>query len=803
MSRGPHGNPYRLVRAVCWLAVFTSVIVFRCAAVPAETTADAAPSDMGLSWIGIDGRYRPGHWTAIRPQPFTASDRVDVPSSSKEMSSSTEDGEQAPWLLQTTDGDGMPVVYRQPRRLADGEAEAGECGYVIPGSEGAPLFIRQGDRLLVRTRFPEFGPPADGPAAVPEGMSWILVFGRPLGVETIGANELLDRKASVAVTTVDAAVMLPDRSVGLTGVDQVMITPSGREVLRALTPLQQRALTDWVFSGGQVLLSLGPDAASMLEELDWLADWLPEEVAGAGTVRLDPAGLETFTSSQTRLDAFESIQLPLTGRAGSTGRALIAGRTTRRVQAVLAARYPVGLGNVTVVAADLEADQFEQWPERLDLIRRIGGKHFRGERTEIGNKVRISGYSDLAGQTRRMLDQFDVKRTFSFAFIAVVIVGWIGLVAPLDYLFVRHIVGRPLLGWLTFPVIAVVISVVFVAAASPRPTEPSIAAEAASKGPDDSLLRTNSIEFLDLDLTRGFGRLFRWNYLYSHPATAVDVTLSTSPELQAISSQWDHQLVYPFGYPGQSMGGIQMDSMGDRYGVRLSTGEPSAATAPLVSQIASLDLLPRSSKSLGVSMQFQTELPVQSIEQRKGAELLQGRLTNPLEVDLLDGMLIYRNWVYLLPTRFPAGASVAELDSLRQKNFRWQLSRQRALESASEAESWDVTRTDRPERIAEMLMFHEAVGGANYTSLRHEWLGDLDLSDVLGAERCILVGRTDRPWTELEVQNQVGLDFGDMSAGGRSDADAGPDDAGESAATPGWQHAWVRVIMPVSTSQRY
>ena len=49
-------------------------------------------------------------------------------------------------------------------------------------------------------------------------------------------------------------------------------------------------------------------------------------------------------------------------------------------------------------------------------------------------------------------------------------------------------------------------------------------------------------------------------------------------------------------------------------------------------------------------MEFAPNLVNQdSISRRSGSELLQGKLANPLDVDILDGMLIYGNWIYVLP----------------------------------------------------------------------------------------------------------------------------------------------------------
>jgi hypothetical protein len=167
------------------------------------------------------------------------------------------------------------------------------------------------------------------------------------------------------------------------------------------------------------------------------------------------------------------------------------------------------------------------------------------------------------------------------------------------------------------------------------------------------------------------------------------------------------------------------------------------------------------------------------MEHRPGSELLQGELMNPLPLDLLDGMLVYRNWAYLLPTRFPVGGRIPSVDKLRQKNFRWRLSRQKALESATETEDWNPAEKHSPERIAEMLMFHAAVGGTRYTGLRHEPLSFLDLSHVLADDRCILIGKVAGPLTELHVK-----------------------DENATRETPGNTLTMVRVVLPVKTPLR-
>lgn len=777
---------------------------------------DSAPGPSPA--IGLNGLYRAGQWTTVRVDDWlvAATDAAGPSATGPSATGPNAAGPNAtgpntgvwnpaePFDLQTVDGDGGRVTYRQP---AGGVSGDGIVGLVVPGSEAAPLTLRQNGQTILRGRFPTAGVPEKEPSMIPEGMPWVMVFGDPLGVQAIGANDLLKRDASIAVTVVDQPAIVPDVSLALRGVDLVLITPSGQSVLRDLSASQNKAMSDWLLGGGRVIVCAGRDAG-LLGAADWLAASLPESVVSSKVTQLDPAGLETFTSSRTRLPTLNSLALPKTDGRSGLGESLIDGRTTRRVSAPLAVRYTTGLGHVIVLAADLESPELADWPERLTLVRRLGGDILDGERDEIGGSVRLSGYSDLAGQTRRMLDQFTLKRSFAFSVVAVIIVALIVLVAPLDYLVIQRWLGRPLLGWVTFPLVAIVLSGLLVVAAQPRVDGPRIDGDAsadAGGASADSLLRLNSLEFVDIDVASRWGRLFRWNYLYSHPSQVVDVDCTPSPRLASMIDSLDQQLVYPFGYPGQAMGGIQIESDlgGGMIELKRTPSTPDQPGGEIDGVLSSLPLLPRSSQSLAVSMRFRVPAWDTSLQMRPGSELLRGRLTNPLDVDLLDAMLIYRNWVYLLPTRFPAGEVIDDIDLLRQKNFRWQLSRQRALESSSESEAWDVTRRDQPRRMAEMLMFHDAAGGSRYTSLRHEVLGSLDLSDVLVKDRCVLVGRVAESLTRLTVRPSMtgsAVKVGEQNVAPEiADSEiAGPEMTDSDAPPPGQRLSMIRVILPVT-----
>ncbi len=712
--------------------------------------------------VGIDGHYRVGCWTAVKmTAPASGSDRL---------------------AIETLDGDGVRVVYRQSDEFA-----RGDFGYIVPGSEAAPLIVRRGKESLISSRFPESGVPAKGPSMVPRTMPWLIVVGDPLGIDKIGANELLNRPASVAVTMPETSAAFPSRAIGYDGVDAIMINGSGSAILKDFSAEQQLAMQTWLLGGGRIVLTLGESASKLFSDAPWASTLLPQKFGDIKTTMIDPSALEAYTSSQTQLEPFEGAELPR-----ELGQVLVLGRTTRKVSTPIVVDYVVGLGRVTVIAADLDSALFEAWPQRLDLITRLTGTLLVPTTTDPGQKSQSTSYSDLAGQLKASLDQFSMKRPFRFSLISLIILALIALVGPLDYLLVNRLFGRPLLGWLTFPLVAIGLSVFLVWQSQPVTANTLSSATSSNTSQPQSAalpLQSNRVEFVDIDVETGFGRGATWSYLYTHEATQIALRSESTPELAQLSGDMQMRLLFPFGYPGRSLGGIQIvgdDSRMPAYEVELS-GEQSQFS----SVISELALAPRSSKSIAAKYQFKPNLPADvTVKRRRGSELLEGSITNPLPFDLLDGMLVYRNWAYILPTRFRANATIESVDTLRQKNFRWQLSRQRAVESSSETEAWNPSDTKSISRVAEMLMFYDAVGGRRYTKLDHEVLGDLDLSNLLVDDRCMLIGRLDSPLSRLSIATQA-------------DSSIAADESSRKTFPETTSHTIMRVVIPVRATSRY
>lgn len=747
-----------------------SIIVGVCVVCPSSNLLLAADLSQGPSLsevvVGIDGHYRSGRWTAIR-----------VPGESLDGAT-----------IETLDGDGCPVVYRQPKTLSSGGTL-----YAVPGSEAVPLVITDRDGVeVVSTRFPEFLSPEKGASMVPVGMSWVIVIGDPMGIEKIGANELLDRDAQIAVSRPQSAESFPDSVVGYDGVDLVVITGAGADVVGAFSESQSNALAQWVRGGGRMLMTLGKTGVGMLRQSAPLRELLPFDSSKIKSVSIDPAGLESFTSSQTRLNPFVGIQLPSAiGEQGATaiGQRLVTGRTTRRVSIPIATDFNAGFGRLSVVAADLDQGQFVDWPERMDLLVRLAGPVLKLDRGGRESANRSTAYDDIAGQTRVILDRFELKRGMSFSGISLIILGLIAVIGPLDYLLVNRVFGRPLLGWMTFPIVAILVSVFLIVQVQPQASDDSVPGDSAgaNSAPVDS--QCNRLEIVDIDAVSGTGRGFSWDFVYSDPARRVDAEAGLGNSLASISTEVTTLLTAPYSYPGATFGGIQISGEDARFPGYTVQMDSSGAT--ISAQIAGLPVAPMSSKSIATQYTFSSVIGQDtSVKRREGSSnSISGAFVNPLPVDLYDAMLVFRNTVYFLPKRFPAGAKVGEISRLRQKVLSWKLSGQQSVESSAR-KTWDPTGTQTLQRVSDLLMFYDAAGGNRFAKLNHAPLSFLDLSSVLSSERCMLVGRSGKPVSGLDL-------MGSEAIGGESTMKR------SQIAGDGQHHTMIRLIVPVKETARY
>ncbi len=691
---------------------------------PLAAQSEHGEAGAATTRLGICEHYRVGHWTGVR---------IDDSIGSRIAG------------MQTIDGDGVRVSYLGPDPATGDPTTGGRWIYAVPGSDGAPIeWLDRDGQPIGSARFPA--------TAVEPSKPWIVIVGDSLGIEKIGVNDLLNRGSSVAASLIEDADQLPDAAIGWSGVDLLVISPSGLPVLSSMSQRQGRAVTDWIRSGGRVVVSLDDDFDRLRREAPWLASTLPVAV-GASALRIDPSALETFTSSQSPLPTLIGTELNARG-----GRTLIEGRTATRQPTRVAIESIVGFGLVTTVAVPLDSQAMAVWPQRSLLLSRLTDRLPASE-TAARRETRATAaveFDDLAGQMRSALDRFDSHRPVAFSIVSLLLLGLVAFLGPIDYLLVNRWLGRPLLGWITFPLSALLLSglIVFLGM-SPGVASPAAGTASTAKSAGITI---NRLEIIDVDATSSpaIGRGFHWAHVGSRHAMRIPY----APKLSSPLSARDENappLTAPFGYPGTTFGGIQIVGENRQmppYRIVLDR-DPHNARNDWGGGPETFPVAPRGSKGFLTQWTFSAQLgQTDGLYRKRGGDLLDGELTNPLAIDLLDGVLVYGNWAYILPTRLRAGQTIPSLSSLRQKNFRWQLSRREALENTTRSEPWNVTMHDDLQRLTEVMMFESMVGGRDYTGLANRPLRPLDLTYLLSPDRAILFGKQSQPSVELPISSE-------------------------------------------------
>lgn len=678
-----------------------------------DSMAVAEQSDGGASEVnvelGIGGKFRSGRWTQLLLDGLKLDQRYEV---------------------QTLDGDAVRYVYRlEP----GGESLAGGTyrTYFPAGPPGAPIEVfavaEDGNisrQAVFRKRLVDGLVDVDRP--------WVVSLGSAMGLDEIGRNELLGVSGSLDVSVVSQAIALPDRWVGYDGVDFVVISGSAVEMLRSLRAEQQAALHEWVLGGGHLLVTLGARGPEVFDAAPWLKKALVAE-GSVGVVTAEPEAIETFVSARSPVESFAATKF-----TAIDGLTLLAGRSSDRQALPLITFHSVGLGKVTVFTGGLDEAPLNQWKQFEDFVDRIlpellPKKRKRGERL-VASDVR---YSEVAGQLRINLDRFAAAGGARFSLIAAMVLAIVGLIGPLDYFLVNRWLGRPLLGWFSFPLTIAAFSIAIIL--WNRQAAPT---------------SVNKITVLDMDSDTQIGRGFTWAQIYSDRAERMDLQFQVEPVGAGLSSEAEAVggiLTSPWGYAGRVFGGIEVageDIRLPKYHLTTAFDDSNDVS----SELLGVPLAPKSSRGVAGRWRFKgNQIANVDLKRRVGSDLLVGSLLNPFDKDLLDGYLIYRNLVYVMPTRVPAGSRIAAIENLPTKNFRWRLNRRQTTEDSTRSEPWNPAADENLDRLMEIVMFYGASGGATYVGLNNRVVGELDLSSVLGLDKAILVGRFSESPVSLNV----------------------------------------------------
>lgn len=318
------------------------------------------------------------------------------------------------------------------------------------------------------------------------------------------------RGGRVELTTITDVAQLPDRWIGYEGADLVVLnTGAGSEAfLQKLfgetagpaEKAKRAALLEWLRRGGRLVVTVGGNAG-LVAQLPALREVLPFDVTGTrtpGIVRLSwPTRAASQTSTMTKDLGQKNQPFPvaaLVAKPGRAARVLIPPPDpSAPARDVIAGQAAHGLGKVTVVGLDLDRAPFSEFtarPEFWDWVLYAGGAARASDegKPRAPSAALSEDEDDAAVALRTHLDTFDGVPVVSFGWVAVLIGLYLLLIGPVEYYFLKRVLGRLELTWVTFPVIVLTVSLAAYYSAY------------SLKGRD---LKINKVDVVDIDPATG------------------------------------------------------------------------------------------------------------------------------------------------------------------------------------------------------------------------------------------------------------------------------------------------------------
>jgi hypothetical protein len=670
---------------------------------------NSRPTITGLR-VGFAGSYKVGYWTPVwvtihgGQEDFTASLTVTVP-----------DGDGVPSRVTTPDG--RPI---QVRAGQDTEALLyAKFGQVYAD---ATIQLRKDDRVFAERTYQSAVDPELGGALGAEN-ELIVTLGPPIGIEVQerSVTDEVGQPQKTQIARLSDAAQLPARWYGFEGVDSLVITTSDPNVYRQLSANSARveAIDQWIERGGKLVLSIGKEAIEVSADGGPLTRFLPGKVESLLTLR-QAGGLETYADTTDRIDATavasgQRFQLQAPKFVDVRGHV-----EAPEGNLPLVIRTAHGFGEIVTTAFDIDRPPITEWTAREALLNKLLGRTKRPETAESsGGRATTLGYDDLSGQLRSALDQFRGVRLVPFAIVAVLIASYILVIGPIDYWFVKRVLKRMELTWISFPLAVVAFSV---------------AAYLLAGWLKGDQLRVNQVDVIDIDADRGLLRGTMWANVFSPEHDAYE--LSLTPKLPAsfppANQKEGETLLSWMGLPGSSLGGMAGGS------------PPSAFNRPYLfsSKLDRLHGVPIavwSTKAFTARWTMPIDSPVAFNLHSRADGVLLGTVTSNLQTTLTDCYLLYGSWAWPLGRLEPGAA--AQLDE-RSDPQRLDAYLKPYSAGGDVRKFYDPT-TLEADQIVQAMSFYRAAGGTSYAQLANRYQSFIDISNQLAMGRAVLVAHGD------------------------------------------------------------
>jgi hypothetical protein len=712
-----------------FLVVCCAALVGLClnsSALLAEAPRSDEPAQITDVRLGFNGVYKGGYWTPL-----------EVVIQSREP-----DGAARDLTLSLADGDGL-AVSTVPQRVTVSDQETVVRTLVKPGRPKPTIDVAlrgAGDDVVART----FVLDDERQKPLLATQELVVEVGRPVGMERLQQfypAASLERPAAALVKDPRA---LSEEWRGYDGVDLVVVTTSDLAALRGWNARQSEALAQWVRLGGKVMVCAGrnagelakgsesddaangPDAADAASpQLAWLAPGRFEAVIDHG-----PGPWESFAGALTQ---------PMQGADGGRPEPIPTGKFTDvrgRVELgdgeiPLVVRTPQGFGEVLFVAADLDRPPFFEWPARGKLLLRLLGRSdpsgdASAARANTAEGIRL-GYTDLSGQLRSAMGQYRGAAMTPFWLVFFLALLYAAALYPLEYAITRWLRPRFEAAWIVLPLVLIAATggVWYL----------------AGRWKGDDVL-ANKLDVVDVDLATGAMRGQTWCSLYSPRTDSYDIALRPVGDMATMAQA---ELSW-LGLPGSGLGGMNSQIVEP---AQFERGYRCGEDGSLVG----VPVAAWSSKAFEASWLGQGRAGSTELDERATDRQPLGTLKNETGMTLNDAVLFYEGWAYPLGTLAP-GAAVDVGRIQRLQSVSSYLTGRRTIGEKEQATPYEPDGVDVA-RIARMMMFHDAAGGRQYTSLSNRYFDRLDMTEPLRFGRAVLLA-AGPPATSLSLASTSG-----------------------------------------------
>ncbi|GBD35912.1 hypothetical protein HRbin36_01027 [bacterium HR36] len=299
---------------------------------------------------------------------------------------------------------------------------------------------------------------------LPPSVVQVLALGEPAGLDGATAEQEAGRDPGYRVSRIAGPQHLPEKWFGYDYVQALVLATGGEIGQKWLEAIQRRpslaqAWRQWVQQGGHLVICAGMHAERVSQMAQFpLADLLPGEwLAGRQPYAELLIGVREVTAARyrepTALSALRAPWAEFRKRPTASQRAFAAEPFK---PAVLV--WPYGLGQVSLVAFDTNVGAFTHWDGRtafwewlLETKPLPGRQTYRTALTSQREREPLT-------QLVHELEQFQTEE-IPFASVAGLMLAYVLLAGPFDYFLWVRWLRRPVLAWLTFPLVVVLVTI--------------------------------------------------------------------------------------------------------------------------------------------------------------------------------------------------------------------------------------------------------------------------------------------------------------------------------------------------------